>query len=46
MVGMTKRLTEEVKEKDKGKMKGGQVVNAHAVDCQIRKANLLYQIFY
>lgn len=35
MVGMTKRLTEEVNGKDKGKMKGGRVVNVHAVDCQI-----------
>lgn len=34
MVRMTKRLT-EVNGKDKGKKRGGRVVNVHAVDCQI-----------
>lgn len=35
MAGMTKRLTEGANGKDKGKMKGGRVVNVRALDCQI-----------
>lgn len=35
MVRMTKRLTKEVNGKDKGKKKGGRVVNVHTVRCQI-----------
>lgn len=35
MVRMTKRLTKEVNGKDKGKKRGGRVVNVRAVDCQI-----------